>query len=92
MAERIFQWYERLAQGMESEGTVPRPLESDRRNNSRLIEAVRRDLHDADGRATRTGVRMIWTGDHLEAVRRLQSSLAAALGDADARVVVTESA
>ncbi|MFD3925662.1 FUSC family protein [Streptomyces sp. NPDC058614] len=91
MAERIFQWYERLAEGMESKGPVPRPLASDRRTNSRLIEAVRRDLHDADGRATRTGVRIIWTGDHLEAVRRLQSSIATAVGDTDARAVVTGS-
>lgn len=88
MAERIFQWYERLAEGMESKGPVPRPLESDRGNNSRLIEAVSRDLHDADGRATRTGVRIVWTGDHLEAVRRLQTSIATAVGDTDARVAV----
>ena len=28
-----------------------------------------------DGKATATGVRMIWTGDHLDAVRRLQEML-----------------
>jgi hypothetical protein len=36
---------------------------------------VARDLRDADGAATSTGIRMIWTGDHLDAVRRLQSAL-----------------
>ncbi|MFD5659233.1 hypothetical protein, partial [Streptomyces hirsutus] len=67
---------------------VPEPLESDREHNARLVEAVRRDLRDADGRATGTGIRIIWTGDHLEAVRRLQSPIAAAAGHADARGAV----
>jgi hypothetical protein len=47
---------------------------------------VSRDLRSDDGEATDTGVRMIWTGDHLDAVRRLQETLveparAAADGD-----------
>ncbi|MFF4145188.1 FUSC family protein [Streptomyces sp. NPDC001698] len=88
MAERVFRWYESLAEGLESKGQVPEPLESDREHNARLVEAVRRDLRDADGRATGTGIRIIWTGDHLEAVRRLQSPIAAAAGHADARVAV----
>ncbi|MFB7796115.1 FUSC family protein [Streptomyces sp. NPDC056086] len=91
MAERIFRWYESLAEGLESKGQVPEPLDSDREHNARLVEAVRRDLRDADGRATGTGIRIIWTGDHLEAVRRLQSPIAAAAGHADARVAVTGS-
>ncbi|MFE4412207.1 FUSC family protein [Streptomyces sp. NPDC056821] len=88
MAERVFRWYESLAEGLESKGQVPKPLESDREHNARLVEAVRRDLRDADGRATGTGIRIIWTGDHLEAVRRLQSPIAAAAGHADARVAL----
>ncbi|MFF7751635.1 FUSC family protein [Streptomyces sp. NPDC007971] len=92
MAERVVRWYQSLAEGLESQGPVPEPLKSDRVNNSRLVEAVRRDLHDAEGRATGTGVRIIWTGDHLEAVRRLQSPVAAAAGDTDARVAVAGSA
>ncbi|PWI05481.1 hypothetical protein DIZ27_39215 [Streptomyces sp. NWU339] len=88
MAERVFRWYESLAEGLEGEGPVPEPLESDRERNARLVEAVRRDLRDADGRAAGTGIRIIWTGDHLEAVRRLQSPIAAAAGHADARVAV----
>ncbi|MEU6006672.1 FUSC family protein [Streptomyces sp. NPDC047453] len=88
MAERVFRWYESLAEGLESKGQVPEPLESDREHNARLVEAVRRDLRDGDGRATGTGIRIIWTGDHLEAVRRLQSPIAAAAGHADARVAV----
>ncbi|MGW4042495.1 FUSC family protein [Streptomyces sp. NPDC004721] len=88
MAERVFRWYESLAEGLENKGQVPEPLESDQEHNARLVEAVRRDLRDADGRATGTGIRIIWTGDHLEAVRRLQSPIAAAAGHADARVAV----
>ncbi|MGW1783169.1 FUSC family protein [Streptomyces sp. NPDC002143] len=92
MAERLLRWYRGLAQGLEGEGPVPEPLESDPTSNSRLVEAVHRELHDADGRATGTGVRIIWTGDHLEAVRRLQASLAAAASDAGAPVAVAEPA
>ncbi|MFE9173972.1 FUSC family protein [Streptomyces kebangsaanensis] len=91
MAERVFRWYESLAEGLESEGPVPEPLESDREHNARLVEAVRRDLRDTDGRAAGTGIRIIWTGDHLEAVRRLQPPIAAAAGHADARGAVTGS-
>jgi uncharacterized membrane protein YccC len=38
------------------------------------------DLHDEDGQATANAVRLIWTGDHVDAARRLQPSLAAAVG------------
>ncbi|MFI6598594.1 FUSC family protein [Nonomuraea sp. NPDC050536] len=75
MAERVLQWYESLADGIERGGSMPEPLASDRRNSARLVDAVRRDLRDEEGRATATSVRIIWTGDHLEAVRRLQFTL-----------------
>jgi hypothetical protein len=50
---------------------VPRDDEAD----SRLVQAVRNDLGGDDGRASATAVRMIWTGDHLDAARRLQLTL-----------------
>ena len=37
----------------------------------RLIEAVGEDLRNSGGEESATGVRMIWTGDHLDGVRRL---------------------
>ena len=43
--------------------------------DGRLVDAVRSDLRLADGRASATAVRMIWTGDHLDAARRLQATL-----------------
>jgi len=36
---------------------------------------VSRDLRREDGRASATAARMIWTGDHLDAARRLQEQL-----------------
>ena len=53
-------------------GAVPEPLTHDRRADGRLVDAVRHDLGGVDGRASATAVRMIWTGDHLDAARRLQ--------------------
>ncbi|WP_344666867.1 FUSC family protein [Catenulispora yoronensis] len=80
LAERILRWYENLAEGLEGGAAVPEPQPSDHRTTVRLAEAVRRDLYDPDGQATATGVRIIWTGDHLEAVRRLEPVLATAAG------------
>lgn len=80
MAERALRWYQGLAEGLQGGGPVPEPLLADRELAARLVEAVRHDLRDEEGRATATGVRIIWTGDHLEAIRRLQDSLSTAAG------------
>jgi hypothetical protein len=56
-------------------GELPRPLAQDEAADSRLVRAVRRDLLGDDGRASATAVRMIWTGDHLDVVRRLQAAI-----------------
>jgi len=73
--ETIRNWYDDLAGSLDGHGVVPDALERDDDAAGRLIQAVRRDLRDEDGQATSTAVRMIWTGDHLEAVRRLQRAL-----------------
>jgi uncharacterized membrane protein YccC len=85
MADRVFGWYRSLAEGLVSDGAVPEPLEPDPGNNARIVDAVRRDLRGDAGRPTGTGVRIIWTGDHLEAARRLQQSIAKAASTVDAR-------
>jgi len=80
LAERVLRWNQSLADALEGGSPVPEPLQPDRQTTGRLIDAVRRDLYDEDGQATGTSVRIIWTGDHLEAVRRLQPALAVAAG------------
>jgi hypothetical protein len=80
----VSDWYGRLATGLEHLGEVPEPQEQEERAAQRLVDAVARDLQGADGRGTATGVRVVWTGDHLDAVRRLEHTLVDA-----ARVAIT---
>lgn len=74
-AANIGGWYRHFAEGLTGDEGVPDPLAPDEAADGRLIAAVANDLGDSDGHATATGVRVIWTGDHLDAVRRLQEML-----------------
>ena len=74
-AERVTSWYDGLATTMIAGGELPQPLAHDKAAGGRLVRAVRRDLLGDDGRASATAVRMIWTGDHLDVVRRLQAAI-----------------
>jgi hypothetical protein len=74
-AERVTDWYAGLAATMITGGELPPPLAHDKAADGRLVRAVRRDLLGDDGRASATAVRMIWTGDHLDVVRRLQAAI-----------------
>jgi uncharacterized membrane protein YccC len=74
-AERVTGWYDGLATTMITGGELPQPLAHDTTADGRLVRAVRRDLLGDDGRASATAVRMIWTGDHLDVVRRLQAAI-----------------
>jgi hypothetical protein len=74
-ATNVTGWYDRFAASLVGEARVPEPLGPDDGANGRLAESVARDLRDSDGETTATGVRVIWTGDHLDAVRRLQDTL-----------------
>jgi hypothetical protein len=74
-AEYMTSWYGHFAASLNLREPVPEPLAPDRVADGRLIEAVSEDLQGAGGHETATGVRMIWTGDHLDAVRRLQGVL-----------------
>jgi hypothetical protein len=69
-------WYDELATSLAERREVPVPLAHDEVADGRFVEAVRHDLLGRDGNATATAVRMIWTGDHLDAVRRMQAALA----------------
>ena len=73
--ERVVGWYDDLAASLRGGGRAPAPLASDELPDAGLVEALRRDLVSADGRTTSTAARMVWTGDYLDAVRRLQDTL-----------------
>jgi hypothetical protein len=74
-AERVTGWYDALATTMITGGELPQPLAHDKTADGRLVRAVRRGLLGDDGKASTTAVRMIWTGDHLDVVRRLQAAI-----------------
>jgi hypothetical protein len=71
--ERVRNWYDDLAHNLINQRELREPLAHDKAADGRLIEAVRHHLRGDDGKASATAVRMIWTGDHLDAVRRLQT-------------------
>jgi uncharacterized membrane protein YccC len=77
MSAAVTGWYAALADNLARSGPAPTPLAGDEQADDRLVRAVGRDLRGADGLATATAVRMIWTGDHLDAARRLQAGLLA---------------
>ena len=68
-------WYDRFAAGLTGRGSVPDPMSRDQAADDLLVETVAHDLRAAGGEATATGVRVIWTSDHLDAVRRLQDTI-----------------
>ncbi|MDQ1749950.1 MAG: hypothetical protein QOE71_1006 [Pseudonocardiales bacterium] len=68
-------WYDDLAASLTGRAETPDPLDRDIEADRRLIDAVRRDLRSVDSQANATAVRVIWTGDHLDAIRRLQAAL-----------------
>jgi len=74
---QVREWYDEFAESLEGKHPIPETLDRDSEADTRLVRAVQHDLRDEDGKATATAVRMIWTGDHLDAVRRLQPTLVA---------------
>jgi hypothetical protein len=76
-------WYDTFAASLGGSVTVPLPMGVDHDAGEALVEAVGGDLRADDGEATATGVRVIWTSDHLDAVRRLQETI---VGPAQAAV------
>jgi hypothetical protein len=72
----VREWYDELAVSLDGRGDVPEPLAHDATADGRLVDAVRHDLRGEDGAASAIAVRVIWTGDHLDAARRLEVTLA----------------
>jgi hypothetical protein len=74
-SELMTGWYREFAASLAGQAPVPEPLARDELAEGRLVDAISDDLRGPTGEATATAVRMIWTGDHLDAARRLQESL-----------------
>jgi uncharacterized membrane protein YccC len=81
----ISDWYVTLAAALAEAGPAPEPMLRPQPIDDGLLDAVRRDLSDSGGRPTATAVRIIWTGDHLDAARRLQVTLVEAIRGQGAR-------
>ncbi|GIH16217.1 FUSC family protein [Rugosimonospora africana] len=70
-------WYKQTGRALAGNGGVPDPILHDTVADGRLLDAVHRDLTGEDGSGTATAVKMIWTADHIDAVRRLQPAILA---------------
>jgi uncharacterized membrane protein YccC len=75
---RVRNWYDDLAASLTDGQRPDEPLTYDQAADVRLVEAVRNDLDAGDSEAAATAVRIVWTGDHLDATRRLQEAIAPA--------------
>ena len=73
----LSRWFKDLGQRLVGRTPLPTPLAPDVARDRRLVASVDADLRGGDGRASATAV-IIWTGDHLDAIRRLQPGLVSA--------------
>ena len=71
--EQMLDWYRAFSASLTAADGVPGPSPPDPVAARRLVAALGRDLDGRDDRATATAVRFVWTGDHLDAARRLQA-------------------
>ena len=77
-------WYEQLATSLVAREPLPAPVPADPEDRHRLADVVADDLGDGSGHIVARAVRIIWTGDYLDVVRRLESVIVGpvdALGD-----------
>ncbi|MFE4497026.1 FUSC family protein [Streptomyces niveus] len=72
---QVTDWYDDFARSLDGERPVPRSPDLDADADRALVRALREDLRDKHGIASATAVRVIWTGDHLSALRRNQPTL-----------------
>jgi uncharacterized membrane protein YccC len=71
LAENLERWYSELGRDLLGRTDPPQPLAPDATLERRLAEAVARDANDESIGAA-TVIRIIWTADYLDVVRRLQ--------------------
>jgi hypothetical protein len=70
-------WYEDLAAALGGGDRLPAPLAPDADRLASLVAAVEPDLLEGGNRMRETATRIVWTGDHLDAARRLGALVAA---------------
>jgi hypothetical protein len=76
--DRLEDWYGALATRLVAAGPLPEPDDADRTAVERLAAAVIAGTATApDPRRRPTAIRLIWTADYLEVVRRLERSIVA---------------
>jgi uncharacterized membrane protein YccC len=73
--QAVVDWYGVLAASLRAGVAAPRPQRRGLRPDDGLVDALHRDLLGEDGRATLTAARMVWTGDYVDSVRRMQDAL-----------------
>ncbi len=69
-------WYESLGGALRGHGPVPEPRRRDA-VTGRLVDALRDDMADARGAGSATAVRIMWTFDALDTIRRREEDLVA---------------
>jgi uncharacterized membrane protein YccC len=69
----IAAWYEQVASALTGSAQVPGPTPPSEAAAARLLRAVSDDLQAADPQRTSAAIKLIWTHDHLEIVRRLEA-------------------
>ncbi len=84
IAGQVIGWYRNVGLALSGAGpAVPASLPRDPAADERLIDGVRSDLAASPDHAA-LAVRLIWTGEHIDAARRLQESVAGPAGKAAA--------
>jgi uncharacterized membrane protein YccC len=83
-ARLLADWYRSLGTDLVERQDLPTPAPGDTTVDGRLVVALRQDLQDDAGNATPTAIRIFWTAEYLDAIRRLQARIVEpvqALGD-----------
>ncbi|MFF1572442.1 FUSC family protein [Leifsonia sp. NPDC058292] len=79
LVERLDHWYRDFGSDLLEGAAPPEPLPPDAALEQRLAQAVATE-HDASGDplTAATAIRIVWTADYLDVVRRLQGAIVAA--------------
>ena len=74
-AKQLAGWYRSLGRDLVDRQDLPLPTPGDTTVDGRLVVALRDDLQDDAGNATPTAIRIFWTAEYLDAIRRLQARI-----------------